>query len=250
MFYQREIFRENTRLTYDIIDECNRKEIEGLIMLIDFEKAFNSVSWNFLSKTLELFNFGNSVINWVKSLQCGSTSKILQNANLSNNITMGRGCRQGDPVSPYLFVMAAEILAEAVRSNQKIEGITIYKQAQKILQYADDTTLIIKANEASIRNCMLTLREFETISGLKINEEKTKMVKIRGWGDNGKPLCEDLNLDWTQEFISLGIIYNADKLDSITGMNIEKKYIINSEINISMERTIWKNVNNQKLINI
>ena len=138
---------------------------------------------------------------------------------------MGRGCRQGDPVSPYLFVMAAEILAEAIRSNKKVEGITIYKQEQKILQYADDTTLIIKANEASIRNCMLTLREFETISGLKINKEKTKMVKIGGWVDNGINLCEDLNLDWTQEFISLGIVYNADKLDSITEMNIEKKIL-------------------------
>ena len=44
---------ENTRLTYDIIEECNRRKIDGLIILIDFEKAFNSISWDFLSKTSE-----------------------------------------------------------------------------------------------------------------------------------------------------------------------------------------------------
>ena len=99
-------------------------------------------------------------------------------------------------MSPYLFVIAAEILAEAVRSNKQIEGITLHKQVHKISQYADDTTLITKANENSIRNCMNMLGEFERCSGLKINKEKTKVAKIGGWGDSSSNLCEDLALDW------------------------------------------------------
>ena len=186
---------ENTRLTYDIIEECNRRKIDGFIILIDFEKAFNSISWDFLSKTLEIFNFGRKTINWVKSLQIGSTSKILQNGNFSEQITLGRGCRQGDPVSPYLFVMAAEILAEAIRSNKNIEGLTLYKQEHKISQYADDTTLITKANENSIRASMSTLKEFENISDLRINKEKTKVIKIGGWRDSRIELCKELKLD-------------------------------------------------------
>ena len=64
---------ENTRLTYDIIEECNKKKIDGLIIVIDFEKAFDSISWDFISKTLEIFNFGDETIYWIKLLQIGST---------------------------------------------------------------------------------------------------------------------------------------------------------------------------------
>ena len=66
-----------------LLVECNRKNIDGLVILIDFEKAFDSISWKFISKTLEIFNFGEKSINWVKSLQKGSTSKILQNESFS-----------------------------------------------------------------------------------------------------------------------------------------------------------------------
>ena len=109
----------------------------------------------FIQKTLQMLNFGNKIISWVKSLQINSSSKILQNGNLSGKIKLGRGCRQGDPVSPYLFVIVAEILAEAIRSNKNIEGITIYKKEHKISLYADDTTLITKANESSISTVCL-----------------------------------------------------------------------------------------------
>ena len=214
---------ENTRLTYYIITECNLQNSKGLILLIDFEKAFDSISSEFITKTLKIFNFGTDTVNWINSLQIGSSSKILQNGNFSNKLTLGRGCRQGDPVSPYLFVLAAEILSEAIRTNKDIEGITILQKEQKTSQYADDTTLFIKPTEKNIRNCMSTLREFERVSGLRVNKEKTKVIKIGAWGDNRTTLCEDLNLDWSQEFVSLGITYNIDNFENISDINIELK---------------------------
>ena len=90
-------------------------------------------------------------------------------------------------------------------------------------QYADDTTLFIKPKEESIRNCMITLKEYESISGLKINEEKTKVIKIGGWGDSGTILCEDLKLEWTHTFVSLGITYDIENFDKITDNNIIMK---------------------------
>ena len=69
-----------------------------------------------------------------------------------------------DPVSPYLFVLATEILAEAVRSIKEIEGTTLFEQEHKIYQYAVNTTLSTKLNETSFRSCMLTLKAFELVS--------------------------------------------------------------------------------------
>ena len=156
-------------------------------------------------------------------MQTNSNSKILQNGHLSDNINLGRGCRQGDPISPYLFVLAAEFLAEAIRTNTNIEGLTLHQKEHKLSQYADDTTLFIKYKEKCIRSCMETLWEFQLISGLKVNTEKTKVIQIGVLRDNRMRLCEDLNLIWSQKFTSLGIYYDIENMDNITDQNIENK---------------------------
>ena len=188
---------------------------------------------------MEIFNFGEEVKNWVRSLQINSTSKILQNGHLSDEIALGRGCRQGDPISPYLFVLAAEFLAEAIRSYTNIKGLTILEKEHKLSLYADDTTLFIKYEEECIRSCMGTLREFKKILGLRVNTEKTKCIKIGVTGDNMMNLCTDLNLIWTHKFTSLGITYNVHEMDNITDRNIEQK-----------EKEIFKLINTWKGRNI
>ena len=214
---------KNTRLTFDIINECKIQKQKGLIILIDFEKAFDSITWNFIVNSMQLLTFEEDTIKWVKSLQLGSNSKILQNGNLSEKITLGRGCRQGDPISPYLFILTSEFLAEAIRSNPDIKGLTFFEKEHTISQYADDTTLFIKPEEKCIRSCMVTLNEFEKISGLKVNTDTTKVVKLGDWGDSRTNLCNDLKLIWTDEFISLGIKYNVNDMENITEMNIAIK---------------------------
>ena len=67
------------------------------------------------------------------------------------------------------------------------------------------------------------MNDFERVSGLKVNKEKTKVVKLGGWRDNGIALCSDFNLDWTQEFTSLGIKYDINNFNNITNLNIETK---------------------------
>ena len=70
---------ENIRLIYDILFETNQQEIPGLILSIDFQQAFNSVSWKLIHKTLDYFNFGPSFKRWIEIFQNGSESCILQN---------------------------------------------------------------------------------------------------------------------------------------------------------------------------
>ena len=65
-FIENRFIGENIRITYDTIDNCKQKNIKGLIVLVDFEKAFDSINWDFISKALKIFNFGTNIINLIK----------------------------------------------------------------------------------------------------------------------------------------------------------------------------------------
>ena len=68
-----------------------------------------------------------------------------------NFFSLRRGCRQGDPISPYLFILCAEILGKMVRKNKEIKGISINGKEYKLSQYADDTHLILDGTEKSLK---------------------------------------------------------------------------------------------------
>jgi len=117
------------------------KNIPGLLSFIDFHKAFDSLEWNFLLSCLRGFNFGPDFILWVDIFYKNIQSCVLNNSfKLRRTFALERGVRQGEPLSPYLFALAVEVLAIAVRQNTCIIGISIDGQETKLLQYADDTT--------------------------------------------------------------------------------------------------------------
>ena len=147
-------------------------------MLIDFEKAFDSISWEFILNTLKLFNFGNSILNWIKTFYNDIKTCIIKNGIISEYFYPQRGCRQGDPISPYLFLLCAEILGNLIRNNKNIKGIIIEGVEYKISQYADDTSLFLDGSPATMDGILQELDFFANISGLKINFSKTKMIWI------------------------------------------------------------------------
>ena len=106
---------ENIRLIDSIIQYATERNIPGLLLFIDFEKAFDSLEWPFIHDTLRSSGFGASLINWVKTLYSHSESCILNNGWASNFFEIQRGVRQGCPLSPYLFMLSAEVLATAIR---------------------------------------------------------------------------------------------------------------------------------------
>ena len=195
---------ETIRSIYDIMDWTANEKIPGLMIFIDFQKAFDSIEWDFLFKCIEAFNFGSDFLRWVKLFYNNVQSCIMNNGIISKSFQLERGVRQGDPLSPYLFIVAVETLAIAIRQNPAIKGITIGKEETKLLQYADDTTAVLAdTNSATVLFQLLDL--FKNISGLKINSTKTEGLWIgSSKGNKAKPL----GIKWPNEPIkALGVYF-------------------------------------------
>ena len=96
----------------------------------------------------------------------------------SNFFKLQRGVRQGCPLSPYLFILSAEVLGKAIRDNTSIKGITVNNTEIILSQYADDTTLILNGNQDSLSTVLSTIENFANVSGLKLNDKKTEALYI------------------------------------------------------------------------
>ena len=93
-------------------------------------------------------------------------------------IPVVRGCRQGDPLSPYIFLLCAEVLSALVKKNNNIQGLSIDDKEYLIAQYADDTEFILDGSKEYFENAIETLDLFAKMSGLKINYDKSQVIWI------------------------------------------------------------------------
>ena len=214
---------ENIRLIDGLINHTAARNIPGLLMFLDFEKAFDTVEWSFIWKTLSSFNFGTSLINWIKLCYHNIESCVLNNGWASNYFTPERGVRQGCPLSPYIFILCAEVLANKIRANKDIKGITVCGNEIKISQYADDTTMILDGSKKSFTSALLDLELFGEISGLRLNSKKTEILWIGACAGRQDKLCLQKDLKWvTDKLKALGVWISSDPMVSMKANYNEK----------------------------
>ena len=135
---------DNIRNIADVIDHSKNMILPGISINIDFEKAFDSLNWNFLIAALEKFYFDPSLIKWIDEFYTNVSSSILNNGFTSKHFKVKTGVRQGDPLLPYLFTMVVEVMACKIRQEDKMKGIHTEDETIKVLQYADDTNGILQ----------------------------------------------------------------------------------------------------------
>ena len=132
---------QNIRVLDDVLYYSNETDADGIILCADFEKAFDSVEWSYIQKSLMAFNFGPKFIQWTKVMYNDITSCVLNNGFSSPFFQVTRGIRQGCPLSAYLFLLVAETLATGIRQNEHIKGFNIGDNEVCTAQMADDATL-------------------------------------------------------------------------------------------------------------
>ena len=226
-FLKERYIGENTRLVYDVMSRLNQLDRKGLILLADFEKAFDSIEWYYINKVLVAYNFGSNFIKWFQILYNSACTSVINNGYLSESFFLHRGCRQGDPLSSYIFILAIEPLAMAIKSNVRIKGIKINGYQYKLGLYADDTFLLLDGSQMSLRESIKVFDNFFSCSGLKLNREKTELAWLGI--NNGEAICKDLNLKWVTSSKLLGINFLLD-LDNMIQSNYQP--VINKIENI------------------
>ena len=177
---------ESSRLISDIIETTHTLNMDGYLLTLDIQKAFDSVDHDFLLLSLEMFGFGENFINWIKIILNGQESCVMNGGFSTGYFKLERGTRQGDPISAYLFLLVIEVFFTMIRENPAIKGLNILGFEYKLSAYADDATCIL-ANEDSIVATLQTFDIFSKYSGLSLNKTKCEACGIgakRG-GDSG-----------------------------------------------------------------
>ncbi|XP_071707923.1 uncharacterized protein [Rutidosis leptorrhynchoides] len=154
------------------------KRIKSMLFKVDFEKAFDSLSWEFSDDMMGIMGFGKKWRGWIASCLKSASVSVLVNGTPTKEFKLGRGVRQGDPLSSFLFIIATEglnWLTKSAVSNNLYSGVEIDKDKVPIshLQYADDTLFFGSWSLDNIENLMKLLKCFELCSGLKINYNKS-----------------------------------------------------------------------------
>lgn len=212
---------ENIRTLLDILDYLKQTDKPGILINIDFKKAFDSIEWTFLREVLKKFNFGNSFIHWIEVFYKNISSCMINKGKTSQYFELKRGVRQGDPLSPYLFILVAEILASNIRQNKNITGVKINDTEIKCLQYADDTSGILK-DIASAKAFLHTVEKFGTYSGLTLNKTKTEGMWL---GTNRDNTSKPLGISWSDEPVRVLGVYISYNEQECIRKNFQDKII-------------------------
>ena len=211
----------------DIISYSSIKNIPGMLVSLDFAKAFDTVDKEVIICALKQFNFGDNFINMVKTLITDTESCIKNGGWLSSWFKTERGVKQGCCVSPLLFVLVVEIMAIKIRNNPSIKGLTFDSQSSgsrpfKIFQYADDTSLTLR-NEIELYAALNDIELFSAFSGLKLNRNKSHGM----WIGISKFITDtpgDINwVPYGQTIKILGIYFSATKEASDISQNWDSK---------------------------
>ncbi|XP_065855885.1 uncharacterized protein [Euphorbia lathyris] len=172
---------DNVQVAFELLHYMKRKNrgVKGEVALkIDISKAYDRVDWNFLREVMRRMGFCEQWVSWMMLCVSTVSYSFAVNSEIVGPVKPGRGLRQGDPLSPYLFLLCAEVLSQMINKAEiegKIMGCRICAGAPSIthLLFADDSFLFFKATEEEGNSMKELLSEYERILGQAVNLNKS-----------------------------------------------------------------------------
>ena len=245
---------DSIRIIDDYINISNHTKTPGLLVSVDFQKAFDSVEKSAIISTLKRFNFGETFISYIKVLIEDTYACVRNGGWLSPWFETQRGVKQGCCASPYLFILIAELMSIRLRNDKNISNIDTppfnCEDIVNILLYADDTTLFVR-NEKALKAAFDIIDELGNFTGLKLNRKKSLILPVGGYKRKN---IKDNEFTWIKqgEYIKiLGVYFNATQEASL----IEKKLATKNRENKKNDKTmaqktfnrIWQNTDSKNI---
>ncbi|GJV23314.1 RNA-directed DNA polymerase, eukaryota [Tanacetum coccineum] len=164
----------------EMLSWCKKRKKQSLIFKVDFEKAYDSVRWDFLDDVLRKFGFGDKWCKWIQCCLHSSRGSIIINGSPTDEFKFGKGLKQGDPLSPFLFILIMETLHlsfQRVVDAGMFHGIKLGGTLNlSHMFYADDAVFVGEWSDNNIATLVHVLDCFHKVSGLKINMNKSKLM--------------------------------------------------------------------------
>jgi len=190
-----------TGLISDVLDFAKEQKIPGILVVLDFRKAFDSLEWPFIMRILDAFNFSSSIKRWISTFYTNAESAVLNNGYTTNWFKPSKGVRQGFPLSQFLFILSAQLLSLKLRHDPEVNEL-------KLSQFADDTNRFC-ADLISVEKALNLVNDFGKIAGLRLNMKKTKEIWLGKWANNK---TNPLDMKWVHTPVKiLGVHFSYDK---------------------------------------
>jgi hypothetical protein len=145
---------DNFLYAADVVQSCHVRKTPAVVLKLDFKKAFDLVSWAALDAILEARGLGALFRSWISSILSTGQTAILLNGVPGCWIRCRNGLRQGDPLSPYLYLAVADLLPCLIAAGEGADRLLhplVDDLPCPVIQYADDTLLILRAEHAQVR---------------------------------------------------------------------------------------------------
>lgn len=194
---------QNITELLSIIEYCHQTKEDIMLISYDIWKAFDSVKWSSLQEVLKCFNFGPFFCLLVRIIQTNIISVVSNNNHWSNQFKISKGLRQGCPASPALYVIMNQIVSSKIMQNEKIKGVIINGVEKKIALYVDDLWTPLLYEKESLLAMLHELKLFEQFSGLRLNYEKTKILRLGSIHGSEAKISTIEPLIWTNEPIEI-----------------------------------------------